>query len=160
MEAIMRTLIVLTITLILWGCGTKYQDMGFSGGVAAEQMTNDTFRIKARGNGFTKPTTIQDYMVLKAAETTKSVGGTHFLVISASDASRTGYVTTQGSAQTSVVGNTAYTTYQPAQVHQIFKPGQDAYIRVLTIPAGQSGPPAALSADEIIQFVGARVTRG
>ena len=70
--------------------------MGFTGGVAAQQMTADTFRISARGNSYTSTTTIQDYMMLKAAETTKQVDGSYFVIVSAADASRTGYITTPG----------------------------------------------------------------
>jgi hypothetical protein len=87
--------------------------MGITGGVSAQQMTADTFRIVARGNGSTASTTIQDYTVLKAAETTKEHGGTHFMVISAADASSADQFTTPGSAQTSFVGNMATTTYRP-----------------------------------------------
>ena len=156
----MRVLVCLVVALAAAACSTKYQDMGFAGGVAAQQMTANTFRIVARGNGYTSSTTVQDYMVLKAAETTKQVGGTHFLIISADDASRTNYVATPGRAQTTLVGNTAYTSYTPGSVYGIFKPGQDAFIRVLAIPNGSTPPPGAISADEIIQFVGARVSRG
>jgi hypothetical protein len=149
----------LLLFLILSGCATPYQNMGFMGGVEAQQMTSDTFRIVARGNGYTGNTAIQDYTVLKAAETTKQAGGTHFLIISASDASRAGHIVTPGQMQTSVVGNTAYTTYNPGTVHQYIKPGQDTYIRVFTIGPGQHAPQGALSADEIIRYVGSRVQR-
>lgn len=148
------------VALALSGCATKYQDMGVTGGVAAQQMTANTYRIMARGNGYTSGTTVQDYMMLKAAETTKVAGGSHFVVITAADASSQNFVTTPGSAQTTLVGRTAYTTYNPAMVHSIMKPGQDAYIRVITVPKGSSPPPGSISADEIIQFVGRRVERG
>ena len=58
----------LAMCLVLAGCATKYQEMGFTGGVAAERITADTYRIVARGNGYTGNTTIQDYALLKAAE--------------------------------------------------------------------------------------------
>jgi hypothetical protein len=102
--------------------------------------------------------TIQDYALLKAAETTKAAGGTHFQVLSGRDASSTGSFTTQGQATTTVVGRTAYTSYSPGQTVEIFKPGQDNYIRVLRLGPGQQAP-GAISADEIIQFVGQRVNR-
>ena len=59
-----------------------------------------------------------------------------------------------GTAQTHFVGNSAYTTYSPPVVSNVFKPGEDAYIRVLNVPAGQPPPPGAISAAEIVQFVG------
>jgi hypothetical protein len=133
--------------------------MGFAGGVSAQQMTADTFRITARGNGYTNRTAIQDYVFLKAAETTKQSGATHFSIISAEDASTAGSIESPGHARTSVVGNTAYTTYSPGMVHQFIKPGQDSYIRIFTLQPGSRPPPGAIAADEVIQFVGSRVAR-
>ena len=148
------------LTCALAACSTPYQTMGFTGGVDSQQITGTTYRIVARGNAYTGGTTIQDYTLLKAAETTKAAGGTHFAIISASDASSTGYVTTGSTAQTSFVGNTAYTTFNPGSVYNYVKPGQDTYIRVFTIAPGQPPLPSTLSADEIVQFVGSRVKRG
>lgn len=149
----------LILTLTLAGCSTPYQDMGFSGGVAAQQMTADTFRIVARGNGYTSPTDVQDYVMLKAAETTLQNGGTHFLVVSEADASRTAQIVTGGVARTTVNGNTATTHFDPPVVNNVFKPGQNAYIRILKPEPGQQPPSGAIEAAQIIQFVGARVKR-
>jgi hypothetical protein len=156
----MRIWASLAAVLLLAGCSTKYQDMGFSGGVRAERMTHDVVRIVARGNGYTASTKIQDYALLKAAETTKEMGGTHFAVISAADASRAGTITTPGVAQTTVTGHIATTTYTPGSTETFIKPGQDAYVRILRFPVGTPPPAGAISADEIITFVGSRVERG
>jgi hypothetical protein len=139
------------------GCATRYQDMGFSGGVTAQQITADRFRIVARGNGYTSRTTIDDFVLLKAAETTISQGGTHFVYVNGRDASRTATVTLPGQAQTQLIGNTAYTTYRPATHYEVSKPGQDVIIQVLRVPAGQLVPAGAQDAAEIISFVGPRV---
>ena len=139
---------LLLLTCALAACSTPYQSMGFMGGVESQHITGTTYRIVARGNGYTGGTTIQDYTLLKAAETTKAAGGTHFAIISATDASSSGAVTTAGHAQTSFVGNTAYTTFSPGNVYAYVKPGQDTYIRVFTIAPGQAPPPGVLSADE------------
>ncbi|CFX36342.1 conserved exported protein of unknown function [Candidatus Filomicrobium marinum] len=145
---------------LLGGCSTPYQEMGFAGGVGAQQMTSDTFRISARGNGYTGRTQVQDYLMLKAAETTTQHGGTHFIVIDAADASGTSQIVTGGTATTTYNHNVATTNYTPPMVHNVFKPGQDAYIRILNIGPGQPVPGGAVSASEIIQFVGSRVKRG
>src|SRR5262249_48645534 len=60
-----------------------------------------------RGNAYTGKTTIQDYALLKAAETTKEAGGTHFVVISAADASKVMVGHTASTMNTSVIGQTA-----------------------------------------------------
>lgn len=156
----MRNLVVSIAAVAFAGCATKYQDMGFSGGVAAHQMASDLFRIEARGNGYTGRNVVQDYMLLKAAETTKSNGHTHFRVVDQGDASSTAAIVTPGSAQTNFSGRSAYTTFTPATVTPIFKPGADAFIKVFTVQTGQQPPAGAISADEIIQFVGPRVPRG
>ena len=43
----------------------------------AQQMTADTYRIVARGNGFTGSHAVQDFTILKAAETAKKAGAAH-----------------------------------------------------------------------------------
>lgn len=156
----MKQLLIVVGGIVLAGCATPYQNMGFSGGVSAEQITANTFRISSRGNGYTGSNAVQDYLVLKAAETTVQQGGTHFIVVNAADASGSSQIVTGGVARTTYNGNSAVTNYDPPVVHNIFKPGQDAYIRVLNVAPGQSPPPGAVSAAEIIQFVGARVKRG
>jgi len=54
-------------------------------------------------------------------------------------------------------GGMAMTTYMPPQSY--IKPGQDTYIRVITVAVGRAPPAGAFSADEIIQFIGPRVPR-
>ncbi len=143
--------------LLLGGCATQYGEMGFTGGVDSQRVTSDTFRIVARGNGYTSQTAVQDFVLLKAAETTKSAGGTHFLFVGSRDASTMGTIETPGSARTTFVGNTAYTTYNPGMVSTYIRPGQDTFIKVITVPSGVAPPPGAILADEIIQFVGPRL---
>jgi hypothetical protein len=147
------------IASTLGGCATKYQEMGLSGGVTAEQMTADTFRIIAQGNAYTSSTTIQDYALLKAAETTKTMGGSHFVIISAQDATSVSVGQTPGTMQTNVVGSMAFSTYNPGTTYTIVKPGENAYVRVLRLRPGEQPPPGAFLADEIIRYVGARVSQ-
>lgn len=132
----MRVLPTLALYALLGGCATKYQEMRFSGGVTAQQVTADTWRIQARGNGYTNAATVQDYVILKAAETTQAAGGTHFQIISAADASRSATIVSPGTSTTSFVGNQAFTTTSPGSVDTVIKPGQDVYVRVLKLPPG------------------------
>jgi hypothetical protein len=107
---------------------------GNPGGVRAQQISGDTFRIISRGNGFTSAEKVQDFTLLKAAEVTKSVGATHFAVVSEADASREHLVQTGGTAQTRFIGNTAYTQFTPGSSFRVKKPGEDVYIRVFSLP--------------------------
>jgi hypothetical protein len=154
----MRIMGVLLLSAALTGCATKYQEMGFTGGVAAEQITSDTWRIQARGNAYTESSTVQDYVLLKAAETTRAAGASYFQIVSAADASRASTFVTPGTSTTNFVGHTAFTTTSPGSVDTVIKPGQDVYVRVLKSAPG--GPtPSVYSAAEIIQFIGPRVQR-
>lgn len=150
-------LLLLGLLLAIAGCATPYQEMGFAGGVKAAQMTDTTFRISGRGNGYTSSTLINDYVLLKAAETTVQHGYTHFVVVSAADASSSATIVTGGTARTTLVGNTAMTTYTPPVAHNIHRPGEDAFIRVIKPEPGQLPPPGAIAAEEVIRHVGGRV---
>lgn len=155
----MRVLPCLVMFAVLGGCATKYQEMGFTGGVAAQQVTADTWRIQSRGNAYTGAATVQDYVLLKAAETTQTAGGTHFQIVSAADASRASTFVTPGTSTTTLVGNQAFTTTSPGSVDTVIRPGQDVYIKVLKLPSTTATAPGLYSAAEIIQFVGSRVQR-
>jgi hypothetical protein len=135
------------------GCSTKYQEMGFSGGVTAQPVMTDVYRILARGNGYTANSTVQDFVLLKAAETTLGAGGTHFLVMNESNQSTVGQ--TPGTVNTSVYGNTAFSTYSPGTT--FIKPGQDVLIRVLRVRPGEAPPANAFPARDLAQTLGPRL---
>ena len=151
--------VIFLLALALAGCATKYQDLGFSGGVAAQPITHDTYRIVARDNGYTAGTTVQDFVLLKAAETAKASGNSHFAIVSGSDATTSAVGQTAGYAQTNFIGGTDFTTYSPGISYNIIKPGQDGYIRVSTPKKGEPLPVGAFAADVIIANVGLQVKR-
>jgi hypothetical protein len=154
-----RSFVVALLLLVTAGCATKYQEMGFSGGVTAQQVTADTYRIVARGNAYTSGTAIQDFVLLKAAETAVAAGATHFGIIGGADASSAQTINTPGTMQTTVVGRTAFSTYSPGSSTTLIKPRQDVYVRLVRMRAGEAPPSGAISAQEIITFVGSRVQR-
>ena len=57
----MKELIGVLAFAALSACSTPYQDMGTLGGVQAVRITDDTAQIRAQGNGYTDPDTIQRY---------------------------------------------------------------------------------------------------
>jgi hypothetical protein len=154
----MRMLLIALLCVTGVGCTTRYQEMGYTGGVTADQMTADTWRIVARGNAYTSKNTVQDYVLLKAAETTRDAGGSYFQVLSSGDASNASTLVTPGSSTTTVAGRGATTTTSPGSFNMVIRPGQEVYIRVL-----QAAPivPTAyvFSAAEIIQAISPRAAR-
>src|SRR5262249_40192561 len=79
---------------LLAGCATPYQEMGLLGGVEAYRVSDDTFQVVAKGNGYTDPATIQRYALRKAAEMTLASGYDYFALASEGDISRRGAITT------------------------------------------------------------------
>jgi hypothetical protein len=147
---------LLLLALALAGCSTPYQGPDYMGdGVSAQRITSNTFKIVVRGNAITSGLATQDYTALKAAETAKQAGGTHFVFISGVDASSEGPVTTGGKAKKPATS----TAYPPTTVYQFIRPGQDAYIRVLTVEPGQPLPSGSFSAEEMIRYASPRVRR-
>lgn len=153
----MRLLIAAGCMALLVGCATKYGDMGFAGGVRADQMSATTYRIVSRGNGYTDATTIADFAMRKAAETTLPSGHEWFRILGADDRSSSGtnVSTTPRTTYGSVTGygNTAMfnaTTYGGnTTVTEYFKPGQDVMIEV-----GRGARPAgAFDAAETLTYV-------
>jgi hypothetical protein len=146
--------VVIGAMVSLAACQTPYQEMGYEGGVAAVPITNNTYRISARGNGFTDPTTVQDYVLLKAAEVTLASGNSYFTIVNNRDATSSSVGQTAGTFQTSVIGNTAFTTYNPGMTYNIVKPGEDLLIQVST-----SAMPGAFPAQEVFNNINPRVQR-
>jgi hypothetical protein len=156
MQAI-RIAAIIIAAVMLGGCATRYHEMGLGGGVAAEQMTADTWRIRVVGNELTSPAAIQDYVLLKAAETAEAAGATHFQIISG-----TGTNGARRSTSKSYLGERRepYTTTIPRLGDAMIERGEDVYIRVLKLAPDQQVPGTnVFSAAEIIQFVGPRVKR-
>ena len=109
----MRWGVALFAFAVLSGCATKYQEMGFTGGVSAEPVMTDVYRIVGRGNGYTSSDRVQDFVLLKAAETTLAAGGSYFLIVNDADRTNVSVGQTSGTVQTNVIGHSAFTTYSP-----------------------------------------------
>lgn len=151
-----RLVVVLSFAAALAACSTTYGKMGFTGGVAAAPIANDTYRISASGNGYTDATTIQDFALLKAAETTLDAGKTHFTIVGDRDSTDVSSQSTGGSFNNWGGG---FITYNPGVNYNIVKPGQDLMIRVWTPKAKDALPPNTFRAQEVFDNINPRVKR-
>src|SRR4051794_6818971 len=111
----MRKIVVaLGLAVALAGCQTQYGEMNpITGGVTAEQVTTDVYRISAKGNGYTSAARVQDFVLLKAAETTLAAGATHFALVGAQNTSEMGSIQMPGSFNATRYGNVVYGSYSP-----------------------------------------------
>jgi hypothetical protein len=157
---VMRLILLVVVTSFVVGCATRYGEIGFTGGVTAEPVMTDVYRIRARGNAYTDASRVQDFVLLKAAEVTLSAGGTHFVIVGQEN--RTNVVTGQtlGFVNTTVTGNTAFTTYTPGATYNLVKPGEDVMIKVVRITPGQPLPSGAFPAADIDRTIGTRLRQG
>lgn len=105
---------LLFLGLILTGCATGYQPVGFGGGYTDLQLGTDLFRVAFRGNGYTSAERAADFALLRAAEVTLAQGATHFLVLShGKDAKELFATVPSGSGTLTPTGLGGY-TYSPA----------------------------------------------
>jgi hypothetical protein len=152
----MRVAVVVCLGLALAGCATRYQEMGATGGVTAAQMTDDLWRITARGNLYTDAATIQDHVLLKAAETTVAAGRTHFVIVGKHDAGRGG---SSGLYTIGTLGGSNEQFGYGLIGSGRRELGEDLMIRILPLDIPAEDKADAIDARQIIANVGRRVKR-
>lgn len=167
-----RLLILGAAAMLTSACATTYGELGGSwwddGGVTAERLTDDRYRIVSRGNGATEHGTIHDFAMLRAAETVRGACLTHFIVEQGEDRTRVEESVTPATSTTTVekvkqkdgtFKTVKRTEHTPESIDIIVRPGADLYIRALAVAPGERAPEGAVSADEVLGFVGPRVKR-
>jgi len=140
----------------LGGCATRYQELGATGGVTAAQITDEVWRITARGNLYTDAGTIQDFVLLKAAETTVAAGRTHFAIVGKHDTGRGG--------SGGLFGQRALGASNEQFGYGLIgsgrrELGEDLMIRVLPLDLAKEDKAEAIDARQIVANVGGRVKR-
>lgn len=106
----------------------------------AERISGNLYRVMATDRSLPDRIERENYTLLKAAEATKAVGGTHFVLVNASNQAPAG----------------------PPSITSLIKSNGEeygAYFRVLEIEQGGAAPIGAMAADEIIHFFGPKFGR-
>lgn len=131
--------LMVVVTLTLSACGTPYQSEGFTGGHSEVQLNANTWKISARGNGFTGRKEITDMALLRAAELTKAKGYTHFAIVDSAGDSDT-RVALNRTATYDTYGNLTYgptvnttTKYSRDLIIRMFKKNIDGSYDATTI---------------------------
>lgn len=145
-----RFLFTATAIFLLAGCSTAYGPMGFTGGVQAVQITSDTYQIEARGNANTSPAAIQQFVLLKAAETALENGYEGFDLIGAQNASTSGSIVHPGMSQAYSNGAGGYYGFgAPSYVNHVTKPAVIVAVRMI-----RNANSASFNAKEIANNLG------
>lgn len=152
-------IMIVGLAMMLASCNTPYQELKWNGGVSAQPVATNIYRVVARGNGYTNSSTIQDYVLLKSAETTLMKGGTHFAILGVEDATSKSWYSTPTTVQTNVIGSSAHSTISPGSMHQIIKPGQSLLVRIYYMYNTKNIPSQYLDAQDIYNNISPRVRR-
>ncbi len=144
---IMKTLTITCLCLSVMACSTPYQKMGLLGGVQATQITDDTFQITARGNGYTDPDTIQRYVLRKAAEQTLASGFDVFVIGSETD--RSGH----GTVGTAYGGGGGGSAFAFGSSWSVIKPGETVLVKMVKGPKPVPTPLGVYDAREVLRYL-------
>ena len=166
---IKRAALVAALALATSACATAYGEIGgfFEDGVTADQLSADTFRIRSRGNEMTEHATVDDYALLRAAETLRMNCMSHFVVLDGADRTQVSETVTPAEwvktrEEKVVDGKKTWVetrSYHPETRSISVRPGQDLVVRGLAVPPGAEAPAEAIAVDEVLTFVGTRVKR-
>src|SRR5437016_5224063 len=102
-KLILSTTIIIMLSLV--GCMSPYQPSGLGGGYTDMALSNDTYFVTFRGNGFTSSDVVQSYVLRRAAELTINKGYKFFVVMNGGTNASSEIVRTPATVQTHASGN-------------------------------------------------------
>lgn len=127
----MQKMILISIfAIMIGGCATAYQRVGFTGGYSETQLRENIFEVSFRGNAYTSRERASDFSLLRSAEVALENSYRYFVIVDSEKYSKTGtYTTPTKSYTTGTVygsGNYAHvsgtTTTYGGQTYFISKP--------------------------------------
>lgn len=77
---ISHKILIIALALTLVACATTYQPKGLSGGYSEIQLDPTTVRVTFEGNGYSTRSTVESYLIYRAAEVTVERGFDWFTV--------------------------------------------------------------------------------
>ena len=118
------------VAIVLLGCATPYQRVGFTGGYSETQLGDNIFQVSFRGNGYTSRERASDFALLRSAELALEHGFRYFVIIESKQEAKIETYTTPSTSYTTGsaygYGNYAYgsatTTTYGGQTYFISKP--------------------------------------
>lgn len=134
-----RFLLIFVLLAINTSC-TSYGEMGFTGGVSSYQLSDNSYKVFAKGNAFASKEKMEMFVMLKSAELAKENGFKSFSFLDSHSGYSTSFYTTNtpgtfsGSSYGTSYGGVynssfsgSYTAPQ-TEVHQYNKPSSDAIV--------------------------------
>lgn len=125
-------IVLVAVTLALAGCATPYQPMGFSGGYRDRRMSEDSFFIEVRVNGYTSSGTANEYLNRRAQELCLKAGYDRYALTAGTASAQVGAYTNASTGQTTIV--------QKPEMSAVAQCYRSARRRVARPPAASPGP--------------------
>jgi hypothetical protein len=105
MKLNIQKIVMVLCIMVLAGCVTPYQKLGLGGGFSDFALSDDTYKISFRGNGYTSADIVQDYLLRRCAEITLQNGYRYFVILGANTNSKNSAWTTPAQVQSNSYGN-------------------------------------------------------
>lgn len=103
--------LLLVLLCVTASACTSYQKMGFSGGVEEVQLSENAWRVTAKGNGFTRRERVANFVLLRSADLATQNGFKYFIFVDQKEWNQKGTIYTPQQSQTTgsvnTFGNTA-----------------------------------------------------
>lgn len=113
--------VFLNFVLLLSGCATTYQPMGWRGGYADSYLGNDTYVVEFAGNGYTHHVDARNYALRRAQEVCLEHGYSDFEVTSLRDST---HYEPQSYSTNCRVNGYGYSTSANCETTPDFNPGK------------------------------------
>lgn len=148
-----RLLSALFVALALAGCSTPlyYGPKSDIGGWEVDRLAADSFRVNFRASGYVGEKIVDDYALLKAADTTLESGFRYFAVLGKQDISRTTEVDLgANSYATGTYGPTGEMNAQSyTQTASVYRPGSSLKILCFKKPPATNKGGTVYDAQEV-----------
>ncbi len=143
----MKRILLVLITLLVTGCATTYQSMGFTGGFDEKNLEDNIWRITFSGNGYATRETVQTYWVYHCSEVALKNGFEGFEILSHIQLTKNITPEEYFSSSSPYKKSGGY-VYVPMYIEESYKPHIEADIRLLKSPF-ESNPPKVFDANEL-----------
>jgi hypothetical protein len=78
-------IVFILAVILLSSCATPYQNSGFAGGFEETKISENSYRVSFRGNGYSSSHRAVDFNLLRSAELTVRDGYEYFIVLDGQD---------------------------------------------------------------------------
>ena len=158
-----RLLSALLAAIALAGCSSTplyYGPKTAAGGWEVDRLAGDSFRVNFRANSYAVDKIVDDYALLKAAETAQEYGFRYFSVVNKQDIGRSTdvdqWANSYATGTYGPTGGMSASTQSYNQTTSVYRPGSSLKIICFKKPPGTNYPGTVYDAKEVSERLRAR----